>query len=265
MIGKKLRLEKIRDQESGNFLTVPMDHGVTIGPVKGLENIGRTINEIKEGGGDSILVQKGVVKHQVEHIPSDMGVAVHINAATTVSPDPNNKVVVGSVEEAVRHGADAVSAHINVGSETEAHQFQDLGEIADDCDRFGMPLIAMMYVRGPDVDSNDEETLAHAARLGGELGADVIKTNYTGNPEKYRQVIEGSHVPVIIAGGPKAETPLEVLEDIKEAIDVGARGVAIGRNIFQHDDVASMTRAVSEIVHKGKTVDESVEKAELEL
>ncbi|MDY7081354.1 MAG: fructose-bisphosphate aldolase, partial [Halobacteria archaeon] len=162
MIGKDIRLNRIRDVESGNFVMVPMDHGVTIGPVRGIEDIKPTIEDITAGGGDSVLIHKGVARHEFSQVDTDIGLVVHINAATSVGPDPNNKVMVGKVKEAVRLGADAVSVHINVGSETEPHQLEDLGRVAEECDEYGMPLVAMTYVRGPDVDSNDVETIAHA-------------------------------------------------------------------------------------------------------
>jgi len=260
MTGKEIRLDRIRDRDSGNFLTVPMDHGVTIGPIKGLKNIDNTIDSIARGGGDSVLVHKGVVDHSFAEVDEEIGLIVHLNAATSVGPDPNNKVVVGDVKTAVRRGADAVSVHINVGSDTEPHQLQDLGRVADECDEYGIPLLAMTYVRGPEdrVDSNDEETISHAARLGAELGADVIKTAYTGNPEAFEEVTEGCPVPIVIAGGPKAETKREVLGDIRDAMSAGARGVSMGRNIFQQDDVDAMTSAVSRIVHDDASVEEAM-------
>lgn len=260
MTGKEIRLERIRDRDTGNFLTVPMDHGVTIGPVKGLKNINRTIDDIARGGGDSVLVHKGIVDHAFGDVNEEIGLIVHLNAATSVGPDSNDKVLVGDVKTAVRRGADAVSVHVNVGSDTEPHQLQDLGRVADECEEYGVPLLAMTYVRGPEdrVDPNDEETIAHAARLGAELGADVIKTAYTGDPEAYEQVTEGCPVPVVIAGGPKAETKREVLQDVRDAMDAGARGVSMGRNVFQQEDVEGMTCALSRIIHEDASVDEAM-------
>ncbi|MFW5930067.1 MAG: 2-amino-3,7-dideoxy-D-threo-hept-6-ulosonate synthase, partial [Halobacteriota archaeon] len=178
-----------------------------------------------------------------------------------IGPDPNRKVTVASVKRAVRAGADAVSFHINVGSDTEPEQLRELGRVSDECDDYGMPLLAMTYVRGHDVDSQDVDAIAHATRLGAELGADVVKTSYTGDPDEYERVIDGCPVPVVIAGGPKAETRREVLQDVRDAIDVGARGVAMGRNVFQQDDVRGMTRALSLVVHEGASVDDALEEA----
>ncbi len=259
MTGKEVRINRIRERDSGNYVIVPMDHGVTVGPIKGIKDLDGTINEIARGGGDSVLIHKGAAKHQYQNNDNEIGLIVHLNAATTVGPDPNNKVIVGDVKNAVRLGADAASFHINIGSETEPQQLRELGELADQCNEYGLPLLVMTYVRGPDVDSKDEETIAHAARLGAELGGDIIKAGYTGNPEQYRQVIEGCPAPVLIAGGPKADSKREALRDIRDAMDIGARGVCIGRNIFQQDDIAGMTNAISMIVHEDRGVDDAIE------
>ena len=116
-----------------------------------------------------------------------------------------------------------------------------------------------MYPRGKNIaNPNDVEVVAHAARAGAELGADIIKTNYTGDPDSFRKVVKGCPVPVVIAGGPKTETDMEFLKMIEGALQAGARGVAIGRNVFQHKDPVKMTRAISAIVNKGKNADEAI-------
>jgi fructose-bisphosphate aldolase/2-amino-3,7-dideoxy-D-threo-hept-6-ulosonate synthase len=156
-------------------------------------------------------------------------------------------------------GADAVSVHINLGSETEAEQLEILGCVSERCDFWGMPLVAMMYPRGKNIpNSNDVSVVAHAARAGAELGADIIKTNYTGDPESFRKVVDGCPVPVVIAGGPKTETDMEFLQMIEGAMEAGARGVAIGRNVFQHEDPTKMTQAISSIVHRGLKAEKSI-------
>jgi fructose-bisphosphate aldolase/2-amino-3,7-dideoxy-D-threo-hept-6-ulosonate synthase len=157
-------------------------------------------------------------------------------------------------------GADAVSVHINVGSETESGQLKILGETGKQCDDRGIPLLAMMYPRGKKVTNpHDPEMVAHAARVGAELGADIVKTVYTGDVESFTSVIEGCPVPIVIAGGPKTSTDREFLEMIRGAMDSGARGVAIGRNVFQHSDPTKMTKAITHIVHQNSTVDEALE------
>ena len=122
-----------------------------------------------------------------------------------------------------------------------------------------MPLLAMMYPRGAKVkDQYDVEVVAHAARVGAELGADMIKTNYTGSPDTFKTVVEGCPVPVIIAGGPKVETDEELLTMVSDAISVGGKGVAIGRNVFQHDNPTKIVRAIASIVHEKASVNEAL-------
>ncbi|HEC56650.1 MAG TPA: fructose-bisphosphate aldolase [Candidatus Syntrophoarchaeum butanivorans] len=259
-IGKMVRIERIMDRDSRNLVVIPMDHGISIGPTKGLLKMADTINRIAEGGANAVLLHKGMVKHGYRGYGRDIGLILHVSASTSLAPDPNEKVTVCEVEEAIRLGADAVSIHVNIGSETEPEQLMQLGYLAERCDYWGMPLLAMMYPRGKNIKNpHDPAVVAHASRAGAELGADVIKTNYTGDPDSFKDVVEGCPVPVIIAGGPKVETDLDLLEMIEGAMEAGARGVAIGRNVFQHDDPTLITRAICMIVHEGASAKEANE------
>ena len=253
--GKKRRLKRIfRDDE--RTVIVPMDHGVTIGPVTGLVRMQEIIDKLLHGGVDAVVLHRGVAKHVDT---GNAGLIVHLSGITKLGPDPNNKVQVCSVEEAVRIGADAVSVHVNVGAEQEDRMLAKLGRVADDCDRYGVPLLAMMYPRGPKIKNQHAvDVVAHAARLGAELGADVIKTNYTGDVETFKEVVRGCYVPVIIAGGPKVETVREVLQMVHDSIKAGGAGLSIGRNVFQHENPTKMVKALSAIVHHGVSVDESL-------
>ena len=253
--GKKRRLKRIfRDDE--RTVIVPMDHGVTIGPVTGLANMQEIINKLLRGGVDGVVLHRGVAKHVDT---GNAGLIVHLSGITKLGPDPNNKVQVCSVEEAVRIGADAVSVHVNVGAEQEDKMLVKLGRVADDCDMYGVPLLAMMYPRGPKIKNQHAlDVVAHAARLGAELGADVVKTNYTGDVESFKEVVRGCYVPVIIAGGPKVETVREVLQMVHDSIKAGGAGLSIGRNVFQHENPTKMVKALSAIVHHGASVDESL-------
>jgi len=258
-IGKAIRLERIFNKDSERTVIIPMDHGVTIGPVKGLENIKETINKVAEGGANAVLVHKGIVRHGHRGYGKDIGLIIHLSAGTSLSPDPNKKVLVTSVEEAVRMGADAVSMHVNVGADSDYEMYRDLGRIAEVCEYWGMPLIAMVYPRGRKIkDEKDPEVVAHAARLGAELGADIIKTNYTGDIDSFREVVKGCPAPIVIAGGPKTKSDREFLQMVKDAIEAGAVGVATGRNVFQHRDISGITRAISMVVHENADVEEAL-------
>jgi fructose-bisphosphate aldolase/2-amino-3,7-dideoxy-D-threo-hept-6-ulosonate synthase len=259
-MGKKVRIERIIDRKSGNTVIIPLDHGISIGPVKGLVNLPDTINKVAEGGANAILMHKGMVKHGYRGYGRDIGLIVHVSASTSLSHDPNDKIQVCTVEEAIKFGADAVSIHINIGSKTESNQLEQLGLIVEGCDYWGMPLVAMMYPRGEKIiDPNGPEVVAHVARIGAELGADIVKTNYTGDMDSFRDVIKGCPVPVVMAGGPKTETDRELFEMIKGAMDAGAKGVAIGRNVFQHEDPKRMTTAITKIVHDNGSVDDALD------
>lgn len=253
--GKKRRLTRIF-QEDNRTVIVPMDHGVTIGPCSGIVNMQNTVNQLIQGTADAILVHKGIAKN-VDFAKA--GLIVMLSGASNLSPNPNNKVQVCSIREAVRLGADGVSVHINVGAIDEDKMLTKLGKIADECEIYGMPLLAMMYPRGPRIQSEHAyELVAHAARLGAELGADIIKTNYTGDIDTFKEVIEACPVPILIAGGPKAKTPAATLQMTLDAMKAGSAGISIGRNIFQHEHPTLMTQALSAIVHKGTSFEEAL-------
>ena len=253
--GKKRRLKRIfRDDQ--RTVIVPMDHGVTAGPIKGLENMQAIIDRLLKGGVDAIVVHRGIAKNVDT---GRAGLIVHLSASTKLGTDPNYKVQVCSVDEAVRIGADAVSVHINVGAEQENKMLAKLGKVADDCDQYGMPLLAMMYPRGPEIQNQHAvDVVAHAARLGAELGADIIKTNYTGSIETFKEVVRSCHAPVIIAGGPKVETVREVLQMVYDSLKAGGAGLSVGRNVFQHENPTLMVKALSVIVHNNASVGESL-------
>ena len=253
--GKKRRLKRIFRSDNRTVI-VPMDHGVTIGPVTGLVNMQATIDKLLLGGVDAVLINRGIAK-SVD--TGNAGLIIHLSGITVLCPDPNNKVQIGSVDDAVRLGADAVSVHINLGAKQEDSMLATLGKVTCECDDFGMPLLAMMYPRGPNIkDSHAVEVVAHASRLGAELGADIIKTNYTGDAESFKAVVDSCHVPVIIAGGPKAETTRDVLQMVKDSMTAGGAGLSIGRNVFQHQDPTKMVKALSALVHKEASVDEAM-------
>jgi len=253
-IGKERRLRRIF-RPDGRTVIVPMDHGVSIGPVKGIADLRVTVKELVSGGADAVLVHKGWGRLiDTEGI----GLIIHVSAGTSTGPKPLHKVTACSVLEALRLGADAVSMHINVGSETEGEQFEALGTLSDQCGLHGVPLVAMMYPRGTKVVSeHDPSAVAHASRIGAELGADVVKTNYTGSVDSFRDVVRACPVPVVIAGGPRMDSAKGFLEMVSDAMLAGSRGVSIGRNVFQHASPKLMTRALCMIVHEGSGVEEA--------
>jgi len=255
MIGKTIRLERILNRDSRRMVIVPMDHGITLGPISGLENMPKTVGIIVDGGANAVVLHKGIVTAGHRGSGKDIGLIIHLSASTAMSPDPNAKVDVTDVEEAIRLGADAVSVHVNLGASTEMEMLRGLGQVAKKCSDWGMPLLAMMYTRGEKIQNPfDVKHVKHAARVGAELGADVVKVVYTGSVESFREVVAGCPVPVVIAGGEKMESDREVLQMVSDSLKAGGKGVSIGRNIFQHRNVKRMLAATSAVVHDDRSV-----------
>ena len=258
-IGKAIRLERILDRNTGKTVIIPMDHGISIGPVEGLIDWTATVDAVAEGGANAIVQHKGLVETGHRGSGKDVGLIIHMSASTSLAPDPNSKTLVCTIEETIQFGADAVSIHINIGAEDEKEMLHDFGVVSREARRWGMPLLAMMYTRGPKIKNQyDPAMVKHAARVGAELGADIVKVPYTGTPETFRDVVEGCFVPVVIAGGEKMDTDEDILEMVKGALDAGGAGVSIGRNVFQHRNPSKIVRAISLIVHGGSSVEEAL-------
>ena len=258
MIGKKIRLERIIDRDSGRTVIIPMDHGVTVGPIEGLADMRETVGKIVAGGANAILMHKGIVRAGHRGKGKDVGLIIHLSGGTSMSPDPNAKELVCSVEEAIKLGADAVSVHINLGAETDREMLKQLGFVAEKCNQWQMPLLAMMYTRGPKIKNEyDVKNVKHAARVGAELGADIVKCVYTGNVESFREVVQGCPVPVVIAGGEKMDSDEDIFKMVDDALKAGAAGLSIGRNAFQHKNPGKMIGALSKMAHKNYTVEQA--------
>ena len=259
MVGKKIRLERIIDRDSGRTIIVPMDHGVTVGPIEGLTDMRQTIGKVVSGGANAILIHKGIVRAGHRETGKDIGLIIHLSAGTSMSPDPNAKELVCSVEEAIKLGADAVSVHINLGAESDKDMLGQLGYVSERCMEWQMPLVAMMYTRGPNIkDEYDVANVKHAARVGAELGADIVKVVYTGSIESFSEVVQGCPVPVVIAGGEKMDSDKDIFKMVDGALKAGAAGLSIGRNAFQHAKPEKMIEALSKMVHENADIDDAM-------
>ena len=260
MIGKKIRLERIIDRNSGKTVIVPMDHGVTVGPIEGLADMRTTVSKGVAGGANAILMHKGMVLAGHRGAGRDVGLIIHLSAGTSISPDPNAKELVCSVEEAIKLGADAVSVHINLGAETDKEMLGQLGFVSEQCMGWQMPLVAMMYTRGPKVKNEfDVANVKLAARVGAELGADIVKVPYTGSIESFTEVVQGCPVPVVIAGGEKMESDEDIFKMVEGALKAGARGLSIGRNAFQHKNPEKIVGVLCKMVHENAGVEKAIE------
>jgi predicted phospho-2-dehydro-3-deoxyheptonate aldolase len=263
--GKKIRMERIVDRKTKRSLIIPMDHGVTVGPIEGLDDMGKMVDLVAEGGANAVIGHVGLPLYGHRGYGKDIGLILHISGSTFLSVQKNYKVEVNTVQEAIKIGADAVSIHVNIGGADDAAMLETLGRVARECREWGMPLVAMMYPRGENIKKeNDVEVVKVVARIGAELGADIVKTNYTGDPDSFKLVVKGCPAPVIIAGGSTISS-VELLNMTKDAIGAGAAGVAYGRNVFSSKNPTNLTRALALIIHQDFEVDEAIRAANLKL
>jgi len=259
IVGKRIRMERIINRNTRKTVIVPMDHGISVGPIKGLMDMKNAVQSVAEGGANAIVEHKGLVGEGHRGKGRDIGLIIHLSASTSLSPTPHAKTLVCSVEEAIKLGADAVSIHINLGDSQEKEMLNDFGRISYDARTWGIPLLAMVYPRGEKIkDEYDVEVVKHAARVGSEMGADIVKVSYTGSRETFKEVVDGATIPVVIAGGEKMDSDRDILEMVRGSIDAGGSGVSIGRNVFQHKDPKRMVQAIAAIVNEESSVEDAL-------
>lgn len=258
-LGKTIRLNRLLRPAAGRSLIVTLDHGLTQGPLPGLVPARSAVEAAAQGGADAALMHKGLAAQAFGPGARGLSLIVHLSAGTDLAPDATRKILATTVEEAVSLGADAVSVHVNLGNPHEADMLADLGRAARQASRWGMPLMAMVYARGPGVaDPFHPDVVAHAARVGMELGADLVKVPYTGDAESFARVTAGCGVPVFIAGGPRAADSREFFRMVRGALQAGCAGLSAGRNIFQHARPQAMIRALAGMIHQGWDVDQAL-------
>jgi len=251
------RLRRIFAQD-GKGLIVAIDHGLLDGPVKGLEHPEATIEKIVAGGANAVLTSYGLARRFAAEL-AGLGLIMRVDGGSTgLGSKGGPGRIFFTVEDALRLGADALAVSAFPGADDEADTLQNLAMVAGEAHEWGLAVLGEMVPGGFDspAEMRTADTVAIATRIGAELGADVIKTPYASG---FEAVTSTSYVPVVILGGAKRGKERDMLADIKSAIDVGASGVAIGRNIFQADDPGAMTAAVASIVHQNASVDEAME------
>lgn len=244
MGGKEIRLSRLL--RNNRMFSVPLDHGVTNGPVGNLKEFQILAQNVINNGASSIIVHKGMIRF----LPSlkQTGLIIHLSASTDLNCEVN-KVIVCSVEEALRSGADAVSVHVNVGNTYEKAMIKDLAMISSQCDHFGIPLLAMMYVRDDfNVNVIDTDKIMHAVRIAVELGADMVKIAHVDDMVELNQIVQTAQIPIIVAGGTRYLNEDVLYKKTREIVDQGALGVSFGRNIFESPSPAVTVAKISSII-----------------
>lgn len=259
--GKAIRLGKIFRKNTGKTVIIALDHGRRRGPIKGLENPRKTIELLIDSDVDAFMVTPAVLEKNYDLFVGRTSVIARIDGTGTVKgPDETDDRLIASVLRALKLGADAVSVMVWIGSINEADNLEKLAMVAEDCFNYGLPLLAEVIPCPPHLpDKYSWENVAYGSRIAAELGADIIKTFYPGSLEKFKLVIERVPVPIVILGGPKIEKIEDFLKIVYEAIIAGARGVAIGRNVFQAEDPIKVANAISAIVHSRTSAEEALQ------
>ncbi len=252
---KALRLRRLF--ADGRILLTPLDHGVTMGPIPGLADLQQTVADLVESGQiNAVVMHRGTLEAVSPLLARTSQVAsiLHLHGSVGFGPNADRKVLVSSVEDALRLGADGVSVHINLGGPRDDEMLAELGAVGSACQRWGMPLLAMMYIRGGPPPEDLCAAQATATRAAWELGADLVKIAYSGDREGFSRVVSGVGIPVVAAGGPFREDARAFLGDVRDALDAGAAGLAVGRNVFQRPDRIPFIRAMARMLHEGATV-----------
>jgi len=232
--------------DDGKTLVVAMDHGM-IGITKGIEFMERVIDQVMKGGADAVLINLGAAKRLAPKLSGKLSMVLSIPF------DPKY------VELAAKIGADAVKTTYFGKVPLDWSQMEKISEVAEAAEDWGM--IYMVEVVPTDESGKtiyDIEKVKQAARIGAELGGDIVKTAYVGPVSSYKDVVESCLVPIVVMGGPKMETVKDLLVMVKESVEAGAIGGAIGRNIWQYENPEKMTRAISAIIHEGVNIDEAL-------
>ncbi|MFL5345021.1 MAG: class I fructose-bisphosphate aldolase [Hyalangium sp.] len=250
-VAKKIRWSRFLNRQSGRGLIVPIDHGLTMGPIPGLDSLSRIESWILHPGITGVIAHKGMVERLgARGLLRGQGIMLHVNGMTTLAPAPDSKELLTSVERAVRLGVDAISLQINFDGKNDAHNLRLLGAVADEADRFGLPVLTMLYDK---VKSSQPEQslrrLRHLVRASVELGTDALKL---GAPEELSLIpalLDGvqEHTAVFFAGGEKCEDE-ELLELARSVALYGASGLCVGRNVFQRENAAAILNRLQQAV-----------------
>ncbi len=257
-IGKARRLSRLLDRKSGRMLCVPLDHGMQVGPLPGIADPAPLIDIVVEAGVNAVIVNPGMFVRFAHRFTGGPAVILRLDQTTmwrhntpTGYPDTHSRLV-ATVEEAVQMGAEAVITYLftcNNRPEEETKSFETAGAVASECRKWGIVhVIEAMAAKGGFARADDPDIVAMNCRMAGELGADMIKTDWC-DPARFQEIAKQSLAPIAVAGGPALGTLGDTARFAEEAIGAGATGLMFGRNVFQQRDVPDALATLAKVVH----------------
>ena len=246
--GMKNRLAQL--MPNGKCFFMPIDHGYFQGPTRKLEQPGETIKPLLPYV-DAIFVTRGVLRAAIDPLTTKPIVLRVSGCTSMVGEDLANEELTTSIAEVIRVNAAAVGLSVFIGSHYEKETLKNLATLVNQCEDYGIPVMAVTAV-GRELEKREARYLSLCCRIAAELGARVVKTYWC--EENFDKVVNGCPVPVIMAGGPKCETELEVLEFVHDGIQKGAVGINLGRNVWQSPHPVAMAKALRAIVHDNASV-----------
>ncbi len=244
MSGKERRLKRIFSR-NGKALIVPMDHGITMGPIQGIEDMKSAVKKICASNIDGIILHKGMAEKVVNELPADKVLGIHLNGSTNLGSVYKSKSMVCSVEDALYYGADFVSYQLNLGKEDENLYFSEIEKIKSHCTRLGIPLLGMVYVV-----MNEEKNFLHSIRVAEELGFDIVKVSCPNDLSVLKKAVKISSIPILVAGGEMISEEL-FMKKIHEICETNVAGFAMGRNIFGHTESTKLISKICNTVFEG--------------
>jgi fructose-bisphosphate aldolase/2-amino-3,7-dideoxy-D-threo-hept-6-ulosonate synthase len=259
-VGTTIRLNRIFSDDNRSFI-VAMDHGAIIGPQGNIAHPREIIELIGEGKPDAILTTKGMLKAACSALQPEIAVILRITGGFTMLSNPADfrDLVISSVDQAIKYGADGVAVTVKYGHQDEGEFISNASFIADECSDWGIPLMIEVWPAGPNVSKPAEpKAVKLGARAAAEIGADIIKTYYTGDKDSFLEVTDGCPVPVVILGGAKKDSNEDLFAMIRDSLDAGGAGVAMGRNVWGYKSPLLMTKAIRGLIHEGLSVEEAM-------
>ena len=270
-IGKSSRIDTLFNSNDNAFV-VAFDHGILMGPIDGIKDIESSVSKVVKGEPDAIQVTPPIAKVVSENFLGRNSPSLIARLDTSnlwrSSPEPKSGYYTDlfSVKDAVRLDAQAVVTYLLVGFENdhdEACNLKILSKIAHEAHDYGMPLIIepLGIAKGYQA-VRDKDVISLAVRMATEVGADLLKVDYTGDKSSFREILDSTTCPVMIRGGPKTKTLADSLHMVSDSLEVGANGIVFGRNIWQSDDPTKITKVYSDFVHNNIDLDEALKQLE---